>query len=173
MSRLNKMVMSLVVLVTLAISLTLVVATEAEAATAVSKSGVPGATYEPSQPASCFDNVFARVKQLGVYGPTVYAAALGNGSRSQYVTWRTDVTDRTTGVTAVGSWSAWALATTTTPVKLAEMDGNFTLFHPLGVRVHILWWDPISKTYTGTLDYTINGYYNYDYSPVQFSTSSC
>jgi hypothetical protein len=145
----------------------------AHAARAVSQSGAPGAAWEPSRPATCYDNILARVKQLTVTGPTVYAAALSNGSRSQYVTWSTDVTDATTLVTAIGSWSAWALATTTTPVRLADMSGSFSYFHPLGVRVHIRWWDPLSQQYTGALDYTINGYYNYDYSPASFSTYSC
>ena len=154
-------------------ALALAVADAASAARNVSTSGTPGNVYEPLIPASCYDYVLYGYKHLEIDGPSVEAAALRNGSRGQYVRWSTDVTDEATGVTTPGSLSAWSWVPLGARVTLPVMSGAFTLFHRLGVRVHIQWWDPTSGVYTGAMDYTINAYTNFDYAGGSFSTVGC
>lgn len=157
-------------------------AATAGAATNVTSSGVTSAVREPGQPALCSDwgNVLSSnfgypsgVKDVAVNGPTVWAAPLANGSRSQYVMYRADVWDMTSQRWYDGSWTGLYLATTTAPASLPQVTAQVPAWDRIGVRIHIAWWDPVSQRYSGVLDYTVNGYYNLDYSPVLFSTSSC
>jgi hypothetical protein len=151
-----------------------VTSTTAGAATGVTKSLNPGPVYEPSYPVTCMGSIYASLpKSVSISAPSVYAAALANGSRSQYVSWAADVYDFTSGTHTTGTFTNWVSASTSVPAKLPGLVATVPQFHRVGVRIHILWWDPVSQRYSGTLDYTVNAYYNMEYSPWLFSTTSC
>ena len=159
-----------------------VAAASATAATNVTSSGITSAVQEPSQPVRCSDwgNVLSSAfgyasgtKDIAINGPTVWAAPLANGSRGQYVAYRADVWDIAAQRWYDGSWTSYVYATTTSPASLPQVTSSVPAWDPIGVRIHIVWWDPVSSRFSGTLDYTVNRYYNLDYSPVLISSSSC
>lgn len=170
---------------TLTIALTFSVAAAAfagaaTAATNVSQSRTPGKVVEAQPAVWCTDWYSVLAKPMGntkdvyVNPPAVYAAALSNGSRQQYVSYAADIFDLTTGVNYPGTFTDWFSASTSTAAQLPQLHGGVPLYHQLAVRIHILWWDPVSKQYSGALDYTVNSYLNRNYEPYGlFSTASC
>lgn len=160
-----------------ATTMALAVAGTAAAASGVSTSGAPGKVYEASIPVTCSDwgNLYNHtgLRDVVINGPTVYGRLLSNGSTWQYVRYQVDIKDLTTNQLSVGIPSQWYAASTTTGVRLPQMSGAVPIGHLLAVDIHIFWWDPVSAKYTGTMDYRVNAYYNFNYSPPLFRSTYC
>jgi hypothetical protein len=146
----------------------------AGAATNVDVSRTPGRVIEPTIHVACstalatdatlFGN-YTLSKDVYVIPPTVYAARLANGSQAQYVSYAADIYDITSGQNHLGTFTNWYPASTSIPAALPKLHGTVPLGHYVGVRIHIIWWDPVSATYSGTLDYTATSYKDLDPQP--------
>jgi len=148
----------------------------AAAASDITQTLTPGTVYEASFPVKCWNFGLvdgSNLKNVYINPPAVYAAPLANGSRSQYVSYAADLFDFTTGENHVGTFTAWALASTSTPAKLPQLVSSVPLFRRIGIRIHVIWWDPVSQRYSGTLDYSVNQYYDMDYIPWLLRSGSC
>ena len=153
-----------------------VVASGAAAATQVTTTGAPGPVYESANPVICTQQVVAynfgsSYKGVKVFFPTVYARALSNNSRSQWVMEQVHVYDATTGTWDENNYTSWQLATTTQGVTFNPLLKMVGLTDSALVEITIWWWDPVSATYTGSMDYLVNTYYrsNYGYPGSQYT----
>lgn len=147
----------------------------AGAASNVASKGVPGRVIEDGLPVRC--SKFLVNGQLTKYvtadGPTVYGARLSNGSTGQYVMYQENVFDYDTGRWSNGPWSSWAYATTTQGAKLPNQQQTGVYNNRQFVQIVLWWWDPVSKTYTGEMDYLVNQYFHFNYDNPYNTYSYC
>jgi len=102
-----------------------------------------------------FDTTF---DQVTANGPTVYARALSNGSTGQWVYEQIKFFDLTTQ-SVHDSNAGWTWTTTTTPATLPSRAFNAVYGDTVMVAIRLWWWDPVSQTYTGYMDYGVDSYY--------------
>jgi hypothetical protein len=145
-----------------------VVASGADAATQVTTWGAPGAVYESANPVICTQQVVAynfgmSYKGVKVFFPTVYARTLSNNSRSQYIMEQVHVYDATTGTWDQNNYTSWGLASTTQGVTFNPLLKTVGLNDQALVEISIWWWDPVSASYTGYMDYLVDTYYRSNY----------
>jgi hypothetical protein len=147
--------------------------TGALAATGSSSFAAPGAVRYPTLISSAEGNLHVEVvctddagpigspgwETITVIGPSVYGAALADGSRAQWVTYRVDLVDVTARAVTYSAWTAWKVASTTVPVQMPTMSGRTGEYHTLVMEVDLLWSEG-GSTYSGGLSYEIQNSYS-------------
>jgi hypothetical protein len=133
------------------------------AAVAVQTTGVPGPVYENALPVACVQYGSPAMLQVNEHGPDVRAATLPNGSTGQWVNYYDVVYDTSTGAVINSPWQGWTWATTSNWVQLSTIPTQIGLNDSAIVAVHLLWYDPRSGTYSGSMSYGVNLYEHVDY----------